>query len=84
MIREYIASAMQKAHYEILQEDQSFYGSIAECSGVWANAATLEECRRELEEVLEDWLLVGISLRHPLPIIDGIDINAIYKEPANA
>ncbi len=84
MIREYIASAMARAHYEMLEDDQSFYGSIAECNGVWASAATLEECRHQLEEVLEDWLLVGISLRHPLPIIDGIDMNAIYKEPATA
>ncbi len=84
MIREYIASAMAKAQYDILEDDNSFYGSIPECNGVWANAPTLEECRRELEEVLEDWLLVGISLRHPLPVIDGIDMNAIYKEPANA
>ncbi|HYM19403.1 MAG TPA: type II toxin-antitoxin system HicB family antitoxin [Candidatus Kapabacteria bacterium] len=84
MIREYIAAAMQRAKYEILDEDHSYYGEIPECQGVWANARTLEECRSELESVLEDWLLVGISLHHTLPVIDGIDINKVYTEPIAA
>jgi len=28
---------------------------------------------------LEDWILVGLQLKHPLPVIEGIDLN---KEPA--
>jgi predicted RNase H-like HicB family nuclease len=69
MIREYIDAAMHKAKYEILDEDHSYYGEIPECKGVWANAATLEDCRTELELVLEDWLLVGVSHHHTLPIL---------------
>ncbi len=84
MIREYIDAAMHRAKYEILEEDSSFYGEIPECQGVWANAKTLEECREELASVLEDWLLVGISLHHMLPVIDGIDINVIHKQPLAA
>jgi predicted RNase H-like HicB family nuclease len=84
MIREYIDAALRKARYEILEEDHSYYGEIPECKGVWANAPTLEECRSELASVLEDWLLVGISLHHTLPVIDGIDFNTIYTEPLAA
>lgn len=35
----------------------------------------LRECERELRSTLEDWLLIGLKLGHPLPIINGIDLN---------
>ena len=75
MIREYIATAMAKAEYEILCDDGSFYGEIPGFQGVYSNAETLEECRTELEEVLEEWLLFSISRNLDVPVVDGIDIN---------
>lgn len=50
MLTEYIATAMRQATYEILPDDGTFYGEIPLCQGVWANAATLEACRDELQE----------------------------------
>lgn len=70
----YIQAAMERATYEILPDDGSYYGRIPSFPGVWANAATLEGCRKELAEVLEDWLLIGLSQQLPIPIIDGIDL----------
>ena len=75
MIRQYIAAAMAKAEYEILCDDGSFFGEIPGFQGVWANADTLEECRTELEEVLEEWLLFSISRNFDVPVVDGLDIN---------
>jgi predicted RNase H-like HicB family nuclease len=75
MLSKYIRAAMGKAKYEILPEDSSYYGNIPGFDGVWANANSLEACREELEEVLEDWIVLGLTSRHPLPIVDGIDIN---------
>jgi predicted RNase H-like HicB family nuclease len=74
VLTKYVQAAMSRAKYEILEDDGSFYGSIPELQGVWANADTLEECREELESVLEGWLLLGISLHHPIPSIDGVEI----------
>lgn len=74
MLTRYIQAAMNKAHYEILSDDGTFYGEIPGFDGLWANADTLEECRDELERSLEDWILLGLSLHHPLPIVDGIDL----------
>ena len=54
MIRKYIQIAMDHAKYEILHDDGSYYGEIQECPGVYSNAPTLEKCRNELEEVLEE------------------------------
>jgi len=62
---------MGKAKYEIVTDDSSFYGEIAGFDGVYANAPTLEECREMLEEVLEGWILLRVSLHYPLPSIDG-------------
>jgi len=33
---------------------------------------TLEDCRDELEEVLEEWIFLRIARGLPLPVIDGI------------
>ena len=65
MLLEYIQAAMKKARYEILPDDNTFYGEIPGFDGVYANADTLEGCREELEEVLEEWLLFRIS-RHQI------------------
>ena len=57
MLTRYITSAMHRAHYEYLENDDKYYGEIPLCKGVYATGSTLEECRDELEEVLEEWLL---------------------------
>jgi predicted RNase H-like HicB family nuclease len=74
MLTEYIQAALKKAKYEILADDGSFFGTIDGFKGVWANAKTLEECRTELREVLEDWLLISISHHLPIPVVDGIEL----------
>ena len=74
MLTDYIRAAMRAAKYEILSDDGAFYGQIPGFDGVWANAATLEECRDELEEVLEDWILFRVSKNLTLPAADGIGL----------
>ena len=56
---EYIENAMKTAKYEILPDDKSFYAYLPDFQGVYANASTIEECRIQLREVLEDWLLIS-------------------------
>jgi predicted RNase H-like HicB family nuclease len=55
MLTAYISAAMARARYKII-DDRSYFGEIPGLRGVWANAKTLEACRHELQEVLEDWL----------------------------
>jgi predicted RNase H-like HicB family nuclease len=74
MVTAYIESAMRHAHYEIIDDPKPFYGSIPECQGVWAGGETLEACREELQSVLEDWIVLGLRLGHPIPVIDGIAV----------
>ena len=68
MLTRYIQSAMRRAKYEILPDDHTFYGEIPGFAGVYANAATLEACRDELAEVLEEWILFRVSKNLPLPV----------------
>jgi predicted RNase H-like HicB family nuclease len=74
MITNYIRAAMHRTKYEILSDDRTFYGEIPGFDGVYANANTLEDCREELEEVLEEWILFRISKNLPLPKVDGIEL----------
>ncbi len=74
MLTDYIRAAMRKASYEILPDDGTFYGEIPGFDGVYANADTLERCREELEEILEEWILLKVFKHFPLPAVDGIDL----------
>lgn len=74
MLTEYISSAMRKAHYELLPDDKLYYGDIPEFKGVYATAENLEDCREELQAVLEDWLLISIHKNLPIPTIDNISL----------
>ena len=75
MLTNYINAAMHKAKYEILSDDHSFYGDIPECNGVNAQADTLEDCRSQLEEVLEEWILFRIYKNLSIPKINGISLD---------
>lgn len=66
MITEFIYKQLQKANYELL-EDRTYYGEIPGLRGVWANAKKLEDCRKELQEVLEGWLILKIRDGDPIP-----------------
>ena len=74
MLTAYINAALRKAHYEILPEGEGYFGTIESFQGVWAQADKLEACREELREVLEEWIVVGLKMGHPLPSIDGITL----------
>lgn len=75
MISEYIQYALEKARYEILPDDNTYYGEIPGFRGVWANAGTLETCRRELQETLEEWILIRLRMNKKVPKVKGIDLN---------
>ena len=74
MLTQYIQAAMAKAKYEILEDDGTFFGRIPGFQGVWANAKTLEACREELQEVLEDWIVLGLRMGHRLPRLTGVPL----------
>jgi len=73
LLTAYIDEAMKRATYKIL-EDGTYYGEIAGFQGVWASEATLEGCRRVLQEVLEEWLLLKLRDDEEVPILGEISL----------
>jgi len=71
MLLDYINAAMTRAKLESL-EDGSWYAEIPGFRGVWADAATRAACRRQLREVLEDWIVLNLRLGHNPPRLRGV------------
>jgi predicted RNase H-like HicB family nuclease len=74
ILSDYVDQALASATYDKL-EDGSFAGTIPPCPGVVAFASTLRGCESELRSTLEDWILLGLKLGHPLPVLADIDLN---------
>ena len=81
MLFEYIQGALEKAEYKKL-DDGTWFAEIKGFEGVWANKKTVEECRRELVEVLEEWIVLKLKDKDPIPKIKDIDINIREVAPA--
>jgi len=83
ILTNYIEKALSLAEYDKL-EDGTFAGRIPPCTGVITFAETLRECENELQSALEDWLLLGLKLGHPIPVIeDGYDLNYDTEQEAD-
>ena len=69
MIIEYIEAALQEARYEMIRDQEAYYGEVPGLEGVWATGETLEECRQNLKEVLEEWIVFRLRRGLPIPPI---------------
>ena len=77
MIIEYIENALSRAKYEIIEDEESYYGEVPELKGVWATGKTLAECRKNLAEVIDGWIIVRLRKGLLIPAIGEYKI----KEP---
>lgn len=76
MFAEYIQAALERAVYKTLEgEEEPIFVSVPELPGAWATGRTVEEARKELIGVIEEWILLGVRLGHPIPSIGGHAIN---------
>ena len=73
MITKYIDKALERASYEVL-EDGSFCATVRGLRGVVALGRSLEACRRELAEVVEEWVLVRVARGLEIPRVGGVTI----------
>ena len=61
-------------------DNGTWFAEIPGFEGVWANDPMVEECRIELQEVMEEWLVLKIRDRDTIPEIEGAEIR--IKEAA--
>ncbi|MCG8556696.1 MAG: type II toxin-antitoxin system HicB family antitoxin [Proteobacteria bacterium] len=74
MIRGYLDEALRRATYDKL-EDGTFVSEVPDLQGVLAHGATLEACREQLAEVIEEWILVRVARGLAIPPLAGIEIS---------
>jgi predicted RNase H-like HicB family nuclease len=67
MIFDYLTYQLSKARYELIEGGKRYYGEIPGVQGVWAAGKTLEECRHNLLEVLEGWLVLRLKKNLAIP-----------------
>ena len=79
MILEYIEKALSHARYEIIEDDEPYYGEVPELAGVYATGKTLEECRENLKEVIEGWIIVRLRRGLLIPMIDNCTIEELTR-----
>ncbi len=75
MLTYYIQEALNRATYEMIEDEEPFYGEISELQGVWASGNTLEICRRNLAHAVEDWLVFSLAQGLPIPPLGDLHIN---------
>jgi len=73
MIFEYCQKAIEKAEYKKL-DDGTWYAEVPGFKGVWANAQTVEDCRKELISVLEEWVVLKLRDGDVVPEVDGLRV----------
>ena len=81
MIIEYCQNAIENAEYRKL-DDGTWFSEIPGFEGVWANGDSVEICRKELIEVLEEWLILKLKDNDPIPTVRGLKIEV--RQVANA
>ena len=80
MISDYVNAALSRAHYEIIDDPEPYYGEVSELSGVYATGKTLEQCRENLREVIEGWILLSVRHELSIPEVEGIKITSPEKD----
>lgn len=62
-----------RAEYDTL-EDGSYVATVPGLQGVIATGNDLEECRKDLIEVIEEWIVARLQWGYPIPTIGGYSI----------
>lgn len=74
MILKYIDKALRRARYT--QPDPGvFCATVPGLHGVIATATTLEACRDQLAEVIEEWVLVRVARGLVVPPLGGVTVS---------
>lgn len=79
MFSEYIEAALRRAKYETL-ENGTYMATVDSLRGVIATGETIEACREDLIEVIEEWITIRLQRGLDIPTVDGHGIS-VSQEP---
>lgn len=74
MISRYIDEALHRAAYSVV-DGGTFCATVAGLPGVIATGQTLEACRDQLAEVVEEWVLVRVSRGLAVPRLGTVRVH---------
>jgi predicted RNase H-like HicB family nuclease len=80
MLNRFIQAGLHDAKYDWMEEENAYFATIDGLLGVWATAPTVEACREELIENLEEWVLFNLTHRIEIPHKGGINLNVSTAE----
>jgi predicted RNase H-like HicB family nuclease len=66
VLSEYVQTALKLGEYDTL-EDGSYVATVEGLQGVIAIGDSIEECRRDLIEVIEIWIALRLKLGDSIP-----------------
>jgi predicted RNase H-like HicB family nuclease len=72
MITRFLDRALRRAQYR--QVDGAFFATVRGLRGVIATGPSLEACRDQLAEVVEEWVLVRVARGLRVPTLDGVTV----------
>jgi predicted RNase H-like HicB family nuclease len=76
MLTRYVETIMKDAIFEPIEDEPGMiWGELPGIDGVWARARSEAECRNDLQEALEEWMLYRFQHSLPLPVVHGIDLS---------
>jgi predicted RNase H-like HicB family nuclease len=78
LISSYIERALRRARYERVDGGE-FCATVPGLRGVIATGRTLEQCRKQLAEVIEEWVLVRAAQGLSVPRIGGVTVEMKLK-----
>lgn len=81
MLAECIQAALERAQYKIIDDEEPYFATVPERSGVWASGKTIEECRKELMSVIEGWVLLRLRMGRSIPPVGGKNIIEDFEKP---
>lgn len=73
MISQYVNKALQHAVVKQL-DDGSFCATVRGLRGVIAVGDSADTCRRQLAEVVEEWILVRVARGLDVPTLGGVKV----------
>ena len=64
---------------KLLKTKNRFTAKVKTLNGVWATGKTLEACRANLINAVEDWILFSVAQNLPIPTLGGVSLRLPKK-----
>ena len=78
----YLEEAMARARYELIADEEPYYGEIPDLPGGWATGKSLKECEANLQAAPEEWPLMPRGRGETPPPLGEVRIELPHGEAA--